>query len=118
MKTPATLLDSYRNEEGRILLGGFLWVLGTFFFFWFLGSLRARLAAAEGRVQRLTAIAFGGGVAAAVALRVPALGARRQLLALERLGRFARGGRIRHDDTVSRAMCWGSATGSLQLSRS
>ena len=66
MKTPATLLDSYRNEEGSILLGGFLWVLGTFFFFWFLGSLRARLAAAEGGVQRLTAIAFGGGVAAAV----------------------------------------------------
>ena len=65
MKTPATLLGSYRNEEGSILLGGFLWLLGTFFFFWFLGSLRARLAAAEGGVQRLTALAFGGGVAAA-----------------------------------------------------
>ena len=66
MKDPATLLDSYRNEEGSILLGGFLWVLGTFLFFWFLGSLRAHLAAAEGGVQRLTALAFGGGVAAAV----------------------------------------------------
>ena len=66
MKNPATLLDSYRNEEGSILLGGFLWVLGTFFFFWFLGSLRARLFALESGVQRLTAIAFGGGVAAAV----------------------------------------------------
>src|SRR5918994_7213328 len=66
MKTPTTLLDSYRNEEGSILLGGFLWLLGTFFFFWFLGSLRSRLAAIEGGVQRLTAIAFGGGVAAAV----------------------------------------------------
>ena len=66
MKTPATLLDSYRNEEGSILLGGFLWLLGTFFFFWFLGSLRARLAAAEGGVQRLTALAFAGGVSAAV----------------------------------------------------
>ena len=38
MKTPATLLDSYRTEEGSILLGGFLWLLGTFFFF---GSLAA-----------------------------------------------------------------------------
>ena len=66
MKDPATLLDSYRNEEGSILLGGFLWVLGTFFFFWFLGALRARLAGAESGVQRLTALAFGGGVAAAV----------------------------------------------------
>jgi hypothetical protein len=65
MKDPAALLDSYRNEEGRILLGGFLWVLGTFFFFWFLGILRARLAAAEDRGQLLTALAFGGGVAAA-----------------------------------------------------
>ena len=46
MKTPATLLDSYRTEEGSILLGGFVWLLGTLFFFWFLGSLRARLAAA------------------------------------------------------------------------
>lgn len=66
MKDPATLLDSYRTEESSIFLGGFLWVLGTFFFFWFLGSLRARLAAAEGGVRRLTALAFGGGVAAAV----------------------------------------------------
>ena len=66
MKDPATLLDSYRTEESSIFLGGFLWVLGTFFFFWFLGSLRAHLAAAEGGVRRLTALAFGGGVAAAV----------------------------------------------------
>ena len=51
MKDPATLLDSYRTEESSIVLGGFLWVLGTFFFFWFLGSLRARLAAAEGGVK-------------------------------------------------------------------
>ena len=65
MKTPATLLDSYRTEEGSILLGGFVWLLGTFSFFWFVGSLRAHLAAAEGGVQRLTALAFGGGVAAA-----------------------------------------------------
>lgn len=65
MKDPAALLASYRNEEGRILLGGFLWVLGTFFFFWFLGMVRARLAAAEGAGQPLTALAFGGGVAAA-----------------------------------------------------
>jgi hypothetical protein len=66
MKNPATLLDSYRNEEGSILLGGFIWLLGTFFFFWFLGSLRAFLAAIEGGVMRLTAIAFGGGLAAGI----------------------------------------------------
>ena len=32
MKTPATLLDSYRTEEGSILLGGFVWLLGTLSF--------------------------------------------------------------------------------------
>lgn len=66
MKNPATLLDSYRNEEGSILLGGFLWLLGTFFFFWFLGSLRARLATTEGGILRLTSVAFAGGAAAGV----------------------------------------------------
>lgn len=70
--TPETILSSYTHKEGRILLGGFLWLIGTLLFFWFLGSLRARLAAAEGGVLRLTAIAFGGGVGAAVcALLLP-----------------------------------------------
>jgi hypothetical protein len=63
---PAALLDSYRHEEGQILLGGFLWLLGTFFFFWFLGSLRARLVVAEGGFRRVTSIAYGGGLAAAI----------------------------------------------------
>ncbi len=65
-KNPDTILHAYRKEEGSILLGGFLWLLGTFVFFWFLGNLRARLAAAEGGVQRLTAVAYGGGVATAI----------------------------------------------------
>jgi hypothetical protein len=65
-KNPDTILASYTGKEGRILLGGFLWLLGTLFFFWFLGSLRARLAEAEGGVLRLTTIAFAGGVSAAI----------------------------------------------------
>jgi hypothetical protein len=65
-KNPDTILASYTGKEGRILLGGFLWLLGTLFFFWFLGSLRARLAVAEGGVLRLTTIAFAGGVSAAI----------------------------------------------------
>jgi hypothetical protein len=65
-KNPDTILASYTGKEGRILLGGFLWLLGTVFFFWFLGSLRARLAVAEGGVLRLTTIAFAGGVSAAI----------------------------------------------------
>lgn len=64
--SPGTLLASYRNEEGQILLGGFLWLLGTFFFFWFLGSLRSRLRATEDRDTRVTSVAYAGGVAAGV----------------------------------------------------
>jgi hypothetical protein len=60
---PATLLHSYREHENSILAGGWLWLLGTFAFAWFLGSLRVRLAGAEGEARRLTGIAFAGGVA-------------------------------------------------------
>jgi hypothetical protein len=60
------LLASYRHNEGQILLGGFLFLLGTFFFFWFLGSLRSRLLAVDGRFGRLSSVAFGGGLAAAI----------------------------------------------------
>jgi hypothetical protein len=70
--TPQEYLGYYQDDEGRILLGGVLFQLGAAFFIWFLGNLRARLAVAEGGVQRLTAIAYGGGLAAATcALLLP-----------------------------------------------
>ena len=70
--TPEEYLGYYRDDDDRILIGGVLFQLGAAFFIWFLGHLRARLAAAEGGVQRLTAIAFGGGLAAATcALLLP-----------------------------------------------
>jgi hypothetical protein len=60
------LLQAYRNNEGQILGGGIIWLIGIVLFFWFLGSLRSRLLAAEGPEGRLTALAFAGGVAATV----------------------------------------------------
>ena len=70
--TPQEYLAYYQDDDDRILLGGVLFQLGAAFFIWFLGNLRARLAAAEGAVGRLTAIAFGGGLAAATcALLLP-----------------------------------------------
>jgi hypothetical protein len=66
--TGAELLASYRGEEGRILLAGIIWMIGTAFFVWFLGSLRSRLLAAEGGDGRLTSIAFAGGVGTAICL--------------------------------------------------
>lgn len=56
------------DESGTILSGGLLFMLGSVFFFWFLGSLRSVLAAAEGGLRRLTSIAYAGGVATGVCL--------------------------------------------------
>jgi hypothetical protein len=64
----AALLAVYNENEGRILAGGILFLIGTALFVWFLGSLRSRLLAAEGGDGRLTAIAYGGGIATAVCL--------------------------------------------------
>ena len=66
--TGAELLASYKADEGRILAAGIVWLIGTAFFVWFLGSLRSRLLAAEGGDGRLTSIAFAGGVGTAICL--------------------------------------------------
>ena len=67
-ETGAELLAVYNDDEGRILLGGILFLIGTAFFLWFLGSLRSRLLLAEGGDGRLSNLAFAGGVATAVCL--------------------------------------------------
>lgn len=66
------LLAYYQAHDARILVGFIIWAIGTLFFFWFLGSLRSRLLAAEGGVGRLTTLAFGGGVATAVCIMLNA----------------------------------------------
>jgi hypothetical protein len=67
-ETGAELLAAYKADEGQILFGGIIWLIGTGFFVWFLGSLRSRLLAAEGGDGRLTAVAFAGGIATAVCI--------------------------------------------------
>jgi hypothetical protein len=63
------ILTQYQNHDGRIFLGSLLWLLGTALFFWWLGTLRARLLEAEGSpAARLTSLAFAGGVATAICL--------------------------------------------------
>jgi hypothetical protein len=63
---PAQEIAAYlENETGTIFAGFFFFALGTAFFLWFLGSLRAALARAEGGVGRVAAIAFGAGLATA-----------------------------------------------------
>jgi hypothetical protein len=53
------------DKRDELLTSSALWLLAFAFFLWFLGSLRSYLRAAEGGEGRLSAAAFGGGVAAA-----------------------------------------------------
>jgi hypothetical protein len=66
--SPARTLVFFKQEDGAILLGTFLFMVGTLFFLWFLGLLRTRLIPFESGDHRLTGVAFAGGVATAVSL--------------------------------------------------
>jgi hypothetical protein len=72
--SPARALVFFKTEENAILVGTFLYMIGTLFFLWFLGLVRTRLVAAEGASHRLSSIAFAGGVvAASLLLAMPAV---------------------------------------------
>lgn len=60
--------DYFTANSTRVNIGAYLGALGAFFLIWFAGSLRSALREREGARGRLSAVAFGGGVAAAVAL--------------------------------------------------
>lgn len=60
---PASLILSYFQDQDTVMLGSALFMLGALFFLWFVGELRATLAEAEGGVGRISAIAFGAGMA-------------------------------------------------------
>lgn len=66
--SPARALLFFTTEANAILVGTFLYLIGTLFFLWFLGLIRTRLVEAEGGSHRVSSIAFAGGVAAATLL--------------------------------------------------
>jgi hypothetical protein len=65
-----TIQGHYTDNATRILFGSFVGVAAAFLLVWFSGSVRVALRAAEGGDGRLSAVAFGGGVVAAVSLAV------------------------------------------------
>jgi hypothetical protein len=70
-KGPEILADYHQHSDGT-LAAGLLWSIGVLLFIWFLGSLRSRYLTAEGGTGRLTALAYGGGIAAAtIAMLIP-----------------------------------------------
>ena len=61
----AKIVGYFANHSHRVhgLIGFFVFIAGLLFLLAFLGALRERLLAAEGQPGRLTALAFGAGIA-------------------------------------------------------
>jgi hypothetical protein len=65
-------LAYFRENESSVVTASTLFMVGSLLFMWFIGVLRARLVAAEGRAGTFAAIAFAGGLATAIfALGMP-----------------------------------------------
>jgi hypothetical protein len=62
--TAQQYLSYFRDEDGSIWVGAWIFLLGAAFFVWFLGTLRAALYRAEGGIGRIASIAYAGGVGA------------------------------------------------------
>ncbi len=57
------IVQHFTDEKGAVIAGSWIALIGSLLLFWFVGALWSRLRAAEGRAGRLSATAFGGGVA-------------------------------------------------------
>jgi hypothetical protein len=60
------VLAHFQENADAAVSGGWLFMLGSLAFLWFVGILRGRLYAAEGERATFASIAFAGGVAAGV----------------------------------------------------
>lgn len=67
-ETPANVLRWFQDNSTDLIAGSVLYAVGAVLLIWFFGSLRAALRTAEGGTGRLTAIAYGSGLLAAVGL--------------------------------------------------
>ena len=64
------IADFVNSNAGRVSFGGYLGALGGIFLIWFAGSVYSALSEREGGTGRMSMVAFGGGVAAAISLTV------------------------------------------------
>ena len=60
----------FTDHQSRIQAAITIVGVGLLFFIWFLGSLRAAIAAAEGGAGRLASVAHGGGIVAVMTLMI------------------------------------------------
>jgi hypothetical protein len=63
---PDAVAEFYADDPGKLLGGFYVDALASLLVIWFAGSVRSALRVAEGGDGRLSAVSFGGGVAAAV----------------------------------------------------
>lgn len=68
---PAEKVANFINGNStQVITGAYIALISAFFLIWFASSVRSALLPHEGGTGRLSMIAFGGGVAAAVALGI------------------------------------------------
>ncbi len=68
MDPPGDYVDYFVDDSNQAVATGYLASLAIVFLLWFVGSLRSFLRQAEGGDGRVSAVAFGGGVAASALL--------------------------------------------------
>ena len=66
--TAEEILSYVQTNTNTMLFGAVIFLFGGLLFMWFLGALRTKAAAAEGGVGRLTATAFGTGLAFVISI--------------------------------------------------
>jgi succinate dehydrogenase/fumarate reductase cytochrome b subunit len=66
--TPAAVLEWFQDKADTLIVGSVIFAVAAVLLIWFFGSLRAALVEAEGGTGRLSAIAFGSGLLAAVGI--------------------------------------------------
>ena len=72
---PAEEIAEFLNgNASQVSTGGYIGSLAAFFLIWFAGSVRSALMEREGKHGRLSTIAFGGGIAAAIVLGISFIG--------------------------------------------
>jgi hypothetical protein len=64
------VVSFYQDNEAKVVIGSLLFGLGAVLFLFFTGVLRRVLRSAEGPTDWLSAVAFGGGVVAAVGMLI------------------------------------------------
>jgi hypothetical protein len=67
---PSEIVDLIEDGPVQVLVGAYLSLVSAAFLLWFAGILRATLRVGEGDPGRFSAVAFGGGVAAATAMSI------------------------------------------------